>query len=58
MSVLKIIEATHQDGYTLALKFDDGDLQWNDYDLCFPIHDLYTGNILKGNDSQDDKIAS
>lgn len=22
-----------------------GDLQWNDYDLCFPIADLYEGNI-------------
>ena len=25
---------------------DDGDLQWNDYDLCFPIADLYEGSIL------------
>jgi hypothetical protein len=25
--------------------FDDGDLQWNDYDLCFPISDLYEGKI-------------
>lgn len=23
----------------------DGDLQWNDYDLCFPVADLYEGNI-------------
>lgn len=22
-----------------------GDLQWNDYDLCFPIADLYEGHI-------------
>ncbi len=22
-----------------------GDLIWNDYELCFPIWDLYTGNI-------------
>ena len=22
-----------------------GDLQWNDYDLCFPIADLYEGRI-------------
>lgn len=24
-----------------------GDLIWNDYELCFPIWDLYTNNILK-----------
>jgi len=23
----------------------DGNLNWNDYDLIFPIWDLYTGNI-------------
>ena len=23
----------------------NGDLQWNDYDLCFPIADLYDGKI-------------
>lgn len=23
----------------------DGNLNWNDYDLIFPIHDLYTGVI-------------
>lgn len=22
-----------------------GDLQWNDYDLCFPIADLYEGRV-------------
>jgi hypothetical protein len=22
-----------------------GDLQWNDYDLCFPVADLYEGRI-------------
>lgn len=22
-----------------------GDLMWNDYDLCFPVIDLYEGNI-------------
>lgn len=25
----------------------DGNLNWNDYDLIFPIWDLYTGNIEK-----------
>ena len=24
---------------------DDGDLEWNDYDLCFPIADLYENRI-------------
>lgn len=24
-----------------------GDLHWNDYELCFPIIDLYEDNILK-----------
>ena len=26
-------------------KLESGDLQWNDYDLCFPIADLYENNI-------------
>ena len=26
-------------------KLDYGDLIWNDFDLCFPIADLYEGNI-------------
>jgi hypothetical protein len=26
-------------------KLDDGDLEWNDYDLCFPIADLYENTI-------------
>ena len=26
-------------------EIDDGDLEWNDYDLCFPIADLYENNI-------------
>ena len=25
---------------------DDGDLEWNDYDLCFPIADLYENKHL------------
>ena len=24
---------------------NDGDLEWNDYDLCFPVADLYENNI-------------
>lgn len=23
----------------------DGNIQWNDYDLCFPIADLYAGSL-------------
>ena len=26
-------------------ELDDGDLIWNDYDLCFPVADLYENNI-------------
>ncbi|RXK89117.1 DUF2442 domain-containing protein [Chlorobaculum sp. 24CR] len=26
---------------------DEGDLQWNDYDLCFPIADLYENSIIR-----------
>jgi len=26
-------------------KLDAGDIEWNDYDLCFPIADLYENNI-------------
>ncbi|VAW46362.1 hypothetical protein MNBD_GAMMA04-1751 [hydrothermal vent metagenome] len=24
---------------------ENGDLEWNDYDLCFPVADLYENNI-------------
>jgi len=27
-------------------EIDEGDLEWNDYDLCFPIADLYENNIM------------
>ena len=30
-----------------AYELDDGDLEWNDYDLCFPIADLYENTIVK-----------
>ncbi len=26
-------------------EIDEGDLEWNDYDLCFPIADLYGNRI-------------
>ncbi len=28
-------------------ELDEGDLEWNDYDLCFPIADLYENKIAK-----------
>lgn len=28
-----------------AFKLEYGDIQWNDYELCFPIWDLYRGTI-------------
>jgi len=28
-------------------KIEYGDLVWNDYEMCFPIIDLYEDNILK-----------
>jgi hypothetical protein len=29
---------------------EGGDLQWNDYDLCFPIADLYENNLRRWRD--------
>jgi len=29
----------------LKLEVNEGDLEWNDYDLCFPIADLYENRI-------------
>jgi hypothetical protein len=29
---------------------ENGDLQWNDYDLCFPIADLYENNLRRWRD--------
>lgn len=26
-------------------EIDEGDLEWNDYDLCFPVADLYGNRI-------------
>lgn len=30
-----------------TFKVEYGDLTWNDYELCFPIIDLYEDNIMK-----------
>ncbi len=34
-------------------KIIDGDLDWNDFDLIFPIWDLYQAKILKSSDEED-----
>lgn len=31
--------------YFKKFKIIDGDLLWGDFDLCFPINDLYNGEI-------------
>jgi len=28
-----------------TFKVVNGDIDWNDFDMCFPIHDLYNGAI-------------
>ncbi len=30
----------------IKFNLNNGDLEWNDYDLCFPIADLYENNIM------------
>lgn len=30
-----------------SFQIKDGNLDWNDFDLCFPIEDLYRGTLLK-----------
>ena len=39
--IRKYLNLDHFKKVTVA----DGDLFWNDYDLCFPIADLYEGRI-------------
>jgi hypothetical protein len=34
-------------------KIVNGDLDWNDFDLTFPITDLYENNILKNHQDSD-----
>ena len=26
-------------------KIINGDIDWNDFDMCFPVYDIYTGKI-------------
>jgi len=28
-----------------VFRIEFGDIVWNDYELCFPIYDLHTGNV-------------
>lgn len=34
-----------------SFHIQDGDLMWGDYQMIFPIMDLYRGNILKGEET-------
>lgn len=35
----------------------DGDLDWNDFDLTFPIWDLYTNKILKSASGEEQEAS-
>jgi len=35
-----------EEGKFMSYKIIDGNLNWNDYDLIFPVYDLYQGKIL------------
>lgn len=39
--IRKYIDPQNFDGFSI----ESGDLVWNDYELCFPLVDLYEGNI-------------
>ena len=38
-------------------KIIDGDIDWNDYELCFPIMDLYEGNIEPFGENEEQESA-
>jgi hypothetical protein len=40
-----MIQAYLDPGAFLRFAVRDGDLVWDDYDLCFPIADLYEGRV-------------
>jgi hypothetical protein len=44
-SLNPMIRAYLRPGLFKAFSIEYGDLVWNDYDLCFPIADLYEGRI-------------
>ena len=39
--IRKYLDPQKFEGFTI----ESGDLVWNDYELCFPLGDLYEGNI-------------
>ncbi len=39
--IRKYLDPRQFEGFTI----ESGDLVWNDYELCFPLGDLYEGNI-------------
>ncbi len=32
----------------VRFSIEHGNLSWNDYEMCFPIEDLYSGNLIAG----------
>jgi hypothetical protein len=40
--VRKYLDLDRFKGFSISF----GNLSWNDYDLCFPIEDLYSGEII------------
>lgn len=40
--IRKYLDADQFKGFSIS----DGNLIWNDYDLCFAIEDLYTGHLI------------
>jgi hypothetical protein len=32
----------------MRFSVEHGNLSWNDYEMCFPIEDLYSGNLIAG----------
>ncbi|MDZ7853025.1 MAG: DUF2442 domain-containing protein [Halomonas sp.] len=45
--IRKYLDITKFQEYSLM----DGDLQWNDYDLCFPVADLYENRNIESDKS-------
>ncbi len=43
------IKKYYNEEYFKDFQIIDGNLDWNDFELCFPIGDLYENNILKRN---------
>lgn len=41
-----------------SFKVKDGEIMWGDFDLIFPLIDIYNGKIMKGDQSGSKGIAS